>query len=120
LKTWEQHLEEYIAFLREFSISNEGNLRFGQKAVAASDIAEQFYCEKKIEMQHIYGEIETEAKTIGTIAHEKLLEGTVLVKTEDMWKRIYAETPVLARETPLLAQHKDIVVVGGLCFAYLT
>ena len=63
-------------------------------------------------MKHLYGEIETEAKTVGTQAHEKLVEDAVLVKREELWQRIYDRTPVLARETLFLAKHKDIVVVG--------
>ena len=112
MKKWEQHLKKYLSFLRELSEVNESNLRFGQRAVTASDIAQQFYCEKKIEMKHLHGEVETEAKTVGTQAHESLLKDAVLVKRAELWQKIYAKSPVLARETLFLAKHKDIVVVG--------
>jgi hypothetical protein len=112
LDKWKRHLEEYIIFLREFSEVKESKLRFGQKAVTASDISEQFYCEQKIEMQHRFGEIETEAKMTGTEVHETLLKDTVLVERKELWQKIYGPTPVLARETLFVAKHKDIVIAG--------
>lgn len=92
--------------------SNLTKLRFERSTIAASDIAEQFFCEKKVEMQFLYGEIESEAKMIGNQAHEKLLEDSVRVKREEMWQAIYGKDPVLALETLFLAQVKDVVIAG--------
>lgn len=41
-------------------------LRFNRSTICASDIAGQYYCEKKVEMEYIHGKIETKAKTIGS------------------------------------------------------
>jgi hypothetical protein len=109
---WEQHLAKYLSFLEELSEVREGNLRFGRRVVAASDIAGQFFCEKKVEMQYTLGEIETEAKIVGTDAHENLLEDTVQVDREELWQSIYSADPVLALEALFFAKFKDIVVAG--------
>ena len=112
LDIWEQHLADYLLFLKELAKTSEGKLKFGRKVVAASDIAEQFFCEKKVEMQYLHGEIETEAKIIGNEAHSKLLEDAVKVKREEMWRRIYGKNPVVALETLFFAKHDNIVVAG--------
>jgi hypothetical protein len=112
LHKWEQHLAKYLSFLRELTESRESSLRFGRKVVAASDIAAQFFCEKKVEMQYLYGEIETEAKIAGTEAHGKLLEDAVRVKTEELWQRIYGRNPVLALESLFFARFNGVIVAG--------
>jgi CRISPR/Cas system-associated exonuclease Cas4 (RecB family) len=112
LDKWEQHLADYLLFLKELAKTGEGKLKFGRKVVAASDIAEQFFCEKKVEMQYLHGEIETEAKIIGNEAHSKLLEDAAKVKREEMWRKIYGKSPVVALETLFFAKHDDIVVAG--------
>ena len=109
---WEQHLAWYLSFLKEIAEAKEGSLKFGRKALAASDIAEQFFCEKKVEMQHLHGEIETEAKIIGNEAHGKLLEDAVQVKREELWQKIYGRNPVLAMESLFFAKFNDIIVAG--------
>ena len=42
----------------------KGELRFDRFTIRASDVAGQYYCEKKIEMEYIYGEVETETKAL--------------------------------------------------------
>lgn len=109
---WEQHLAEYLSFLRELAEAREGKLKFGRNVIAASDIAEQFYCEKKVEMQYLHGDIETEAKIAGSEAHGKLLEDAVQVKGEELWRKIYGRHPVLALETLFFARRGDIIMAG--------
>jgi hypothetical protein len=112
LKQWKRHLLEYQSFLKELAREGEAQLRFGRKTVVASDVAEQFYCEKKVEMQYLHGEIETEAKNIGTEAHNKLLEDTIAVKQEQLWKKIYGAKTVLARECIFFAKVGKVVLAG--------
>lgn len=47
--------------------------RHGVQAVAVSDIASQYYCELKVEHQHVQGEVPTEATEEGTAIHDDLL-----------------------------------------------
>jgi CRISPR/Cas system-associated exonuclease Cas4 (RecB family) len=111
---WKQQLKSFDTLLKELGQSREegDRYRFGRSVVVASDIAEQFYCEKKVEMEYLHGEVETEAKNIGTEAHENLTEGSVRVKREELWQKIYGAKPVQALEMFLLARHGDVVLGG--------
>ena len=87
-------------------------LRFGRSAIIASDIAQQYYCEKKVEMGYLQGEIENEDKILGRDAHENLLEDAVEIKREELWKKIYGKTPLLALEVSALAKYQDVFLAG--------
>jgi excinuclease UvrABC helicase subunit UvrB len=80
---WKNQLENFNLMLKELRNKREkeaGRLRFNRLTICASDIAGQYYCEKKIEMAYLHGEIETEAKTLGSEAHEKLIEDAEEIK----------------------------------------
>jgi len=115
MTTWKQQLKKYNSLLEKIGDrkeKNEGELSFNRFTIRASDVAGQYYCEKKIEMEYLYGEVETETKNQGTEAHENLLEGSEKVCREDLWKAIYSKEPVLALEWLLLAEYKDIILTG--------
>jgi hypothetical protein len=103
-----------IRCLRSLEKSREvgGKLRFNRSAIVASDIAGQFYCEKKVEMQYLHGEVETEAKNMGIEAHEKLTEDSVKVEREQLLRKIYSDKPVFALEMFLLAKYGDALLAG--------
>jgi hypothetical protein len=48
--------------------------RFDQAFVPVSSIAQQYYCEEKVEQEFIHGEVPSEAKDEGTRLHEQVLE----------------------------------------------
>jgi type I site-specific restriction-modification system R (restriction) subunit len=115
MPTWKRQLEKYNSLLEQIvqrREKKEGLLRFNRCTVSASDVAGQYYCEKKVEMEYLYGEVETETKNQGTEAHENLLEGSEAVVQEDLWKAVYAKERVLALELLLLAEYNDVVLVG--------
>ncbi|HKM59987.1 MAG TPA: PD-(D/E)XK nuclease family protein [Candidatus Bathyarchaeia archaeon] len=112
---WTRQLENFDSLLKELRESRQelsGKLRFNRPFLIASDVASQFYCEKKVEMQYIHGKVETEAKNIGTEAHEKLTEDSVKVKRDELWQKIYGTKPVLALEMFLLAKYGDVLLAG--------
>jgi hypothetical protein len=63
-------------------------------------------------MTYVHGKVETEAKTVGTAAHEKLAEDAVRVRREDLWRKIYSPTPIFALEMFLIAKFGDTVLAG--------
>jgi len=111
---WKARLLYFDSLLEELRKGREtgGKLRFNRSAIVASDIAGQFYCEKKVEMQYLHGEVETEAKNMGTEAHEKLTEDSVKVKREQLWRDIYSDKPVFALEMLLLAKYGEALLAG--------
>lgn len=112
---WKLQLEKFNSLLElvcQKKEKNEGDLRFNRCTVRASDVAGQYYCEKKIEMQYLVGEVETETKNQGTEAHENMTEGSEAVGQEDLWKSVYGKEPLLALEWLLYAKYKDIILAG--------
>lgn len=112
---WKRQLEVYSSLIEELMKKKdhgEGELRFNRSVIIASDVAQQYFCEKKVEMKCLHGEIETDEKIIGSIAHERLLEGSEQVRREELWEKIYGEKPILALELLLLARHNEIVLAG--------
>ena len=109
-----QQLETFAFLLKEFKKNQRqhGLLRFGRSAVVASDVAAQFYCEKKVEMQYVYGRVETESKNVGTEAHVTLAKDSGKVNREKLWEKIYSGKPIFALEMFLLAKHGDAFLCG--------
>jgi CRISPR/Cas system-associated exonuclease Cas4 (RecB family) len=114
MTVWKAQLENFDSLFEELRRNRElgCELRFGRSVIVASDIAEQFYCERKLEMEYLHGEVETEAKAIGTEAHEKLTEDSVKVKREQLWQAIYGNKPIFALEMFLLAKYGDALLAG--------
>ena len=112
MANYESTFENFNILLKKLMQKPRENLRFSRSFVIASDIAEQFYCEKKVELEYLHGEIETEAKNIGAEAHENLTEVSVKVKRADLWKKIYGVKPVFALEMFLLAEYNGILLAG--------
>ncbi|MEJ2241936.1 MAG: PD-(D/E)XK nuclease family protein [Candidatus Bathyarchaeota archaeon] len=112
---WKSQLEKYNSLLKLIDAKKENSkelLRFDRCTIRASDVAGQYYCEKKIEMKYLYGDVETETKNQGTAAHEKLLEGAEIVDQESLWKTVYGKEPVLAMEWLLLSEYEDVILTG--------
>jgi len=115
MSVWKQQLKRYNSLLEQIvkkKKEKHGDLRFNRRTIRASDVAGQYYCEKKIEMAYLYGEVETETKNQGTAGHENLLVGSEAVDQEELWKSVYSEKPVLALEWLLAAEYKDILLIG--------
>ena len=115
MSKWEHQLEEYNSLIEELVQKvekGEGELRFDTPFIKVSDIAQQYFCEKKVEMEYLRGKIETDRKILGAKAHEKLLEDSVKIKRRTFWKKIYGNKPIFALEMLLLAKYKDSILAG--------
>ena len=79
----------------QFFDSGKGEFRHNTSFVAVSSIAEQYYCEYKLENEFDLGDIPTEAKDSGTILHDELMP-TERIAREEFARLVEGEKPSLA------------------------
>lgn len=82
------------------------------KTVAPSKIGGQFYCEKKIDLELEFGEVETPEKQRGSETHEKAAEDAVEVEIDEIWDAIERGERRTILESPFVGKAADFVVVG--------
>ncbi len=80
---------------QEFFKSGREEFRHNTSFVAVSSIAEQYYCEFKIENEFSLGEIPTETKDSGTALHNELMP-TERITREEFVELVSKEEPTLA------------------------
>lgn len=98
--------------VREIAAKEESSLRFKAKALAVSEIANQYYCEKKVELNRIHGEEETFEMRLGKEGHELLLKDATRIKRRELLCKIFSGEPVMVREMLLLGKHGSTIVAG--------
>ncbi|MBI3841469.1 MAG: hypothetical protein HY297_05930 [Thaumarchaeota archaeon] len=79
----------------EFFLSGKPEFRHNADFIAVSSIAEQFYCEYKVENEFALGKIPTEAKNQGTDIHDELIP-RVPVEKEKFVKLVSGKQPSYA------------------------
>jgi CRISPR/Cas system-associated exonuclease Cas4 (RecB family) len=97
--------------MRNFKELQEGQtFRHGISMIPASGIAGQFYCEQKVEMEYVHGEIETEAKTEGERLHEQLIQMSKTTR-HDLIRSI-KKRKILVASFPIYARFSGLAIVG--------
>ncbi len=91
---------------KEFFDSGSREFRHDTSFVAVSSIAEQYYCEYKLENEFALGEIPTETKDAGTALHDELMPVEKITKEE------FAD--LVSRKEPTLAVLGVWGSAGGL------
>ncbi len=86
--------DEYWRKEREFFESGREEFRHRTSFVAVSSIAEQYYCEYKLENEFELGEIPTETKDTGTALHDELMPMEKITK-EDFAELVVGKEPSL-------------------------
>ena len=56
--SWKDMYTRQVRLLSEIR-ENPNLLRFNNRYIKISDVASQYYCEKKVELKYIHGDIET-------------------------------------------------------------
>ena len=79
----------------EFMANTKSEFRHGVPFVGVSTLAEQFYCEYKVENEFELGEVPTEAKEAGTALHDELIPGEE-VSAEDFAELVGRKKPSFA------------------------
>jgi len=90
LKFWDGLWDREQAFFD----SGHGEFRHGASFVAVSSIAEQYYCEYKLENEFALGEVPTETKETGTALHDELMP-TERISREEFAKLVSKKEPTL-------------------------
>jgi hypothetical protein len=108
----ERYLEIEDSLKRRLMDAGSARLRFNQPYVRASDIAGQYYCERKVEMVHLHGRVETETKRQGSEGHESLQAESIEVPRTELLEEIFSGESVTVHELPLLAEHRGVVLAG--------
>lgn len=97
--------------LRQRGLATAGpTFRHDLSSVSVSSIAQQFYCEQKVEQEYTRGEIPSEVKDTGTELHEEIL-AMQRVNVEDLI--VHIETaPIVTASFGLRARVGELQVVG--------
>ena len=69
----EEILSKYKEVFNNLPNKGKGNLRFGRSLVSISNIAEQYYCEQKLDLESEYPMPPTEQMKTGEAGHESAL-----------------------------------------------
>ncbi len=88
------------------------HLKFNRPYLIVSDIASQFYSEAKLELDYIFGKIKTKEQQEGTELHDRMAEDSVIIKFEDLIKRISQSEKIVIIETIFLMKFQDEIIVG--------
>jgi len=89
-------------------------LRFNLKEVPVSSIAEQWYCEKAIDLHYRHPNIlfSTPALATGTKEHEYFASGAELLTPQEIQAHIKSGRPISLREVPFKGSFKGILIKG--------
>lgn len=98
--------------MRNFAglVQQNQSFRHGISMIPTSSIAGQYYCEQKVEMEYVHGDVETEAKLEGGALHEKLIQ---MRKTslDDIIRGI-KRRKLLVASFPIFARFSKLVISG--------
>ena len=110
LPEWERKYHHQLSLLGEIR-ENKNLLRFDNRYIIISDIASQYYCEKKVEQKYVNGDIDTEEKLLGREGHEELAEEFVEVTMKEGWEHIFGTSLFSLSEFLFFAKYKDLFLV---------
>lgn len=103
-ETWKENLSSIRSLLEK------KEFRHGVKAIPASSIGTQFFCEMKVEQGYVHGEIETEEKTEGDALHEELL--AMRPTSQKRLLEDIAKEKLVVASFPLAAEANGLVLIG--------
>ncbi|MHA1726920.1 MAG: hypothetical protein ACTSXH_19115 [Promethearchaeota archaeon] len=112
---WKEILKKQVNFRNELinrMRRGQSALKFGLPFLTISDIAEQFYSEAQLELNHLFGKIRTPEQETGTILHEKLVEDAISIEQEELFKEIAEAEEIRIAESIFLMKHEDVFIIG--------
>ena len=107
---WQVKYNTQLSILEEIK-ENQNLIRFNRKYVIISDISSQYYCEKKVELRYVHGDIDTEEKLLGREGHDEIAEEFIEITVQEGWKQIFASPRFSLSESLFFAKYKDLYLV---------
>ena len=107
---WEQEYNNQLTLLNEIR-DNKDLLRFDNRYIKICDVARQYYCEKKVELSYIHGDIETEQKILGREGHDELAKEFEEISMQQGWKQIFSSPRLSLSEFLFFAKYEDLYLV---------
>ena len=95
-------------------------LRFNMPYVGVYWIADQFFCEKQVEISMKMGELETEKTEKGKKFHEEISLGMEKATIEQVWNEILSGRNICVSNLPLIAKWKGIPIIGRADLLYFS
>lgn len=92
------------------SIESKVPLRFDLPWVPISTVAQQFYCEVKVDLEYRLGKVPTPEKEEGTVLHDEIIEMEP-VSSEELVKSI-KKKPLCFCTFPVFGKVEDITIFG--------
>jgi hypothetical protein len=108
-------LDTQTELLHEIAVTRahgDALVRFGRPWVAASHIADQYYCEQKVELRCLLGEVETEVKQQGSEGHEEVAADAITTSRQELFHQLFSDQLTVAQEILLLSRYKGVILVG--------
>lgn len=97
-------------FTKIISGKSNVNLRFGKTYVTVSEIAQQFYCEEKLNILYREGKIQTLELELGELIHEEFFKGKE-ISIEDLLQKI-EEVEKIVVTFPICTIVNEIPIIG--------
>jgi CRISPR/Cas system-associated exonuclease Cas4 (RecB family) len=110
LPEWQKKYNTQLSILNEIK-ENQDLLRFDRKYVIISDISSQYYCEKKVELRYVHGDIDTEEKLLGREGHDEIAQEFVEITVQEGWKQIFTSPRFTLSESLFFAKYKDLYLI---------
>ncbi len=110
----EEILKKYEEVFDNLPAKGKGKLRFGRSMVSISNIAEQYYCEQKLDLESEYPMPPTEQMQKGEEGHGAAATLGVVVSKEEAIKEAVAEREeaIFYCEFKIAWIHKGVPIIG--------
>ena len=113
--TWKTVYKNQLTLRKElgkFIKTGSFKLKFGRPYLIVSDIASQFYSEAQLELNYLFGKVQTKEQEEGAILHEKMAEDAIIVSLKEQLKMISQAEQIAMIESPLLMKFQGNFIVG--------
>jgi len=107
---WRAKYNAQLSILEELK-QNQNLLRFDSNYVKISDIASQFYCEKKVELTYMQGDVDSEEKLLGREGQAEIAQELAEITLQRGWELMFSAHQFSVSEFLFFAKYNDLYLV---------